>query len=99
MSIKIESSPDSLFKLNYVYDKEILGIVWTFTKKFDKTTPLAFTHWLNKQNVDFLSDEPERKVVKGNTENKKIRRRHLNVLDNGYYGKARKWHCKINTIN
>ncbi|KAG1453956.1 hypothetical protein G6F46_004267 [Rhizopus delemar] len=82
---EIESSPDSLYKLNYVYDKEILGIVWTFTKKFDKTTPLAFTQWLNRQNVDFLSNEPERKTVKGNTESKKIRRRHLNVLDNSYY--------------
>jgi hypothetical protein len=60
---------------------------------------LAFTQWLNKQNVDFLSDEPERKVAKGNTENKKIRMRHLNVLDYGYYGKTRKWHCKINKIN
>ncbi|KAI7850014.1 hypothetical protein BDC45DRAFT_519198 [Circinella umbellata] len=56
-----------------------------FTKKFDKTTPLAFTRWLNKQNVDFLSDEPGRKIKKENTGNNKIRMRHLNVLDNGYY--------------
>ncbi|KAG2234684.1 hypothetical protein INT48_005836 [Thamnidium elegans] len=80
----MESSSNSPYKLSYVYDKEILGAVWTFTKKFDKTTSLAFTQWLNKQNLDFLSDEPERKVVKGNTENKKLRRRHLNLLDNGY---------------
>ncbi|KAI8636626.1 hypothetical protein BD408DRAFT_486790 [Parasitella parasitica] len=81
----MESSSNSPYKLNNVYDKEILGVVWTFTKKFDKTTSLALTQWLNKQNVDFLSDEPERKVVKGNTKNKKLRRRHLNVLDNGCY--------------
>ncbi|ORE12282.1 hypothetical protein BCV71DRAFT_240267, partial [Rhizopus microsporus] len=56
------SSPDSQYKLNYVYDKEILGVVWTLTSKFDKTIPLAFSQWLNKQKVDFLSDEPERKI-------------------------------------
>ncbi|KAL4208537.1 hypothetical protein AB4K20DRAFT_1970188 [Rhizopus microsporus] len=62
---KIESSPDSQYKLNYVYDKEILGVVWTLTSKFDKTIPLAFSQWLNKQKVDFLSDEPERKIKDG----------------------------------
>ncbi|KAI7857943.1 hypothetical protein BDC45DRAFT_499716 [Circinella umbellata] len=56
-----------------------------FTKRFDKTTPLSFTRWLNKQNIDFLSDEPERKIKKGNAGNNKIRMHHLNVLDNGYY--------------
>lgn len=84
----IEFSPDSPYKLDYVYDKEILGVIWAFTKKFDKTTPLAFSKWLNKQNVDFLSVELERKFVKENTGNEKLRRRHLNVLDNGYYGKT-----------
>ncbi|CEG68079.1 hypothetical protein RMATCC62417_04405 [Rhizopus microsporus] len=87
---KIKSSSDSQYKLNYVYDKEILGAVWTFTNNFDKTTLLAFNQWLNKQNVDFLSDEPEHKAVKGNVGNEKIRRRCLYVLDMAYYGKARK---------
>ncbi|KAI8060647.1 uncharacterized protein B0P05DRAFT_574712 [Gilbertella persicaria] len=40
---EIEFSPDSLYKLNYVYHKEILGDIWIFTKKVDKTKPLAFT--------------------------------------------------------
>lgn len=43
---------------------------------------------MNRQNVDFLSDEPECEVVKGKAENIKIRRRRLNVLDKGYYGKV-----------
>lgn len=85
--------PDSPYKLDYVYDKEILGVVWAFTKKFDKTISLAFSKWLNKQNIDFLSEESERKLIKGDTD-KKIRRRHLNILNSVYYGKARKWHCK-----
>lgn len=57
----------------------------------DKTTPLAFCRWLNKQNVDFLLDEPECKVVKGN---KKIRRRYLNVLNSGYYTR-----CGLSSTN
>lgn len=57
---QVESTSDSPYKLNYVYD------------------------------------EPERKVVKGNTRNEKIGRHYLNVLDSGCYGKARRWHCKIN---
>ncbi|KAI8876385.1 hypothetical protein K501DRAFT_338113, partial [Backusella circina FSU 941] len=81
----IELSPDSPYKLDYVYSKEILGVIWVFTEKFDKTTSLAFSKWLNKQNVDFLSVEPERKVVKGSTGNEKIRRRYLNVLNSTYY--------------
>ncbi|KAI9356064.1 hypothetical protein BD770DRAFT_420412 [Pilaira anomala] len=80
----VEFSPDSSYKLDYVYDKEILGVVWVSTKKFDKTTALAFSKWLNKQNIDFLLEEPERKLVKGDTD-KKIRRRHLNVLNSVYY--------------
>ncbi|KAI8973629.1 hypothetical protein BDF20DRAFT_1002557 [Mycotypha africana] len=88
---KAEHSPDSpLYKLQFVDDKEILGIVWTFTTKFDRYTLLAFTQWLNKQNVDLLTDEPERKIVKRSSEKVRLRMRALSVLDSRYYGKARK---------
>ncbi|KAI7894043.1 uncharacterized protein EV154DRAFT_415778, partial [Mucor mucedo] len=80
----VEFSPDSPYKLDYVYDKEIL-VVWAFTKRFDKTTSLAFSKWLKKQSIDFLSEETERKLVKGDTGDEKIRRRHLNVLNSVYY--------------
>ncbi|KAG2197272.1 hypothetical protein INT47_010978 [Mucor saturninus] len=56
--------------------------------------PLIIVCYNNKQNIDFLSEEPERKLVKGDTGDEKIRRRHLNVLNSVYYGKARKWHRK-----
>jgi hypothetical protein len=84
----------TLYKSEYVCDKEILGVIWAFTEKFDKTTSLAFTKWLNKQNVDLLSDDPEPKVFKRNTGNEEMRRRCLNVLNSAYYGKARKWYRK-----
>ncbi|KAI9365300.1 hypothetical protein BD770DRAFT_406534 [Pilaira anomala] len=56
----VEFSPDSPYMLDYVCDKEILGVDWAFTKKLDKTTSLAFSKWLNKQNVDFLSERKYR---------------------------------------
>ncbi|EPB88012.1 hypothetical protein HMPREF1544_05190 [Mucor circinelloides 1006PhL] len=46
---------------------------------FDKKTPLGFSQWLNKNNVDLTSTEPERKITKTSTEIR-ARSRQLNVL-------------------
>jgi hypothetical protein len=40
---------DSHYKLISVYDKDILSVIWKFTHKFDKKTPLAFTASLNEE--------------------------------------------------
>lgn len=81
-------SDSLLYKLDYIYDKEILGVVWRYTNKFDKYTSLRFSHWLNKHNIDIALDEPQRKVVKTNGDATKLRRRHVNMLDSKYFGKA-----------
>lgn len=61
---KSEHFTDSLFKLKYVSDKDVLSVLWNHAERFSKTTALGFSQWLNKQNIDFLNQEPERKVVK-----------------------------------
>ncbi|KAG0756018.1 hypothetical protein G6F16_003063 [Rhizopus arrhizus] len=63
--------------------KEIFGVVWKYTNKFDEKSLLSFTTWCNKHKLDFLSVEPECKALKG--QNQKIRFRHLNVLDEKYH--------------
>lgn len=83
-----EHFPDSLFKLNYVYDKDILGVVWNYTERFNKFTALGFSQWLNKQNIDFLNQEPTRKVITTpESQQKKVRVRRLSVLASKFHGK------------
>lgn len=77
---------DSRYKLISVRDKDILSVIWKFTHKFDKKTPLGFSQWLNKNNVDLTSTEPERKITKTSTEIR-ARSRQLNVLHDISYGK------------
>jgi hypothetical protein len=81
-------SDSLLYKLDYVHDKDILGVIWRYTEKFDKYTSLRFTHWLNGHNIDITLDEPQRKVLKRNGDSTKERRRHVNMLDNKYFGRA-----------
>lgn len=83
-----EHCTDSLFKLTSVSDKTVLGVLWKYTERFNKTTALGFNQWLRKQNIDFLNQDPERKVLKSQgSETVKIRVRTLSVLDNQFYGK------------
>lgn len=74
---------NSLYTLKKVSMKEIFGVVWKYTNKFDEKSLLSFTTWCNKHKLDFLSVEPECKALKG--QNQKIRFRHLNVLDEKYH--------------
>ncbi|KAG1135147.1 hypothetical protein G6F37_013078 [Rhizopus arrhizus] len=67
-----------------VSDKDILSTIWKFTYKFDKKTPLGFSQWLSKQNIDLTSVEPERKISKTGKEIR-ARSRQLNVLDDTHY--------------
>ncbi|KAG1057987.1 hypothetical protein G6F43_000189 [Rhizopus delemar] len=81
-----ENCTDSLFKLTSVSDKTVLGVLWKYTERFNKTTALGFNQWLRKQNIDFLNQDPERKVLKSQeSETVKIRARILSVLDNQFY--------------
>ncbi|KAG1061808.1 hypothetical protein G6F41_011968 [Rhizopus arrhizus] len=75
---------DSRYKLVSVSDKDILSTIWKFTYKFDKKTPLGFSQWLSKQNIDLTSVEPERKISKTGKEIR-ARSRQLNVLDDTHY--------------
>lgn len=72
-----------------IYDKDILSIIWKFSHKFDNKTPLAFSKWLNVQNVDLTDTDPERKIVKTNESVVKLRKRELQILDDTYYGKLK----------
>ncbi|KAI9032525.1 hypothetical protein CLU79DRAFT_859181 [Phycomyces nitens] len=84
---KAEHYKDSLFKLKYVSGKEILDVVLSFTECFNKTTALGFSRWLKKQNIDFLNQEPERKVLNiQGSETEKLRTRILSVLDSQFHG-------------
>lgn len=83
-----EHCADSLFKLTSVSDKTVLGILWKYTERFNKTTALRFNQWLRKQNIEFLNQNPERKVLKSQeSETVKIRVRTLSVLYNQFDGK------------
>jgi len=65
-----------------------LGVLWKYTKRFSKTTALGFNQWLKKQNIDFLNQEPKRKVLKiQGSETEKLRIRILSVLDSQFHGK------------
>ena len=55
---------DYPFRLTKVSDKTVLGILWKYTERFNKTTALGFNQWLEKQIIDFLLEEPQRKVLK-----------------------------------
>lgn len=81
-------SDSLLYKLDYVNDKDILGVLWRYTDKFDKYTPLKFTHWLNGHNIDITSVEPQRKVLKRNSNFTKERRRCVSILDSKYFSRA-----------
>jgi hypothetical protein len=70
--------------------KVIFGAIWERTNKFDDKTLQPFIRWCNKQKPDFLSVEPERKVMKA--EGQKIRLRLLSVLEDKYYGNAKMPH-------
>lgn len=61
---KEEYLSDSRYQLISVYDKDILSIIWKYSHKFDKKTPLGFSQWLNSQNVDLTLTKPERKTIK-----------------------------------
>jgi hypothetical protein len=54
-----------LYSLKRVSMKEIFGVVRKYTNKLDEKTLLSFTTWCNKHKLDFLSVEPDRKVLKG----------------------------------
>ncbi|KAG1452563.1 hypothetical protein G6F46_012375 [Rhizopus delemar] len=83
---KSEHVTDSPFKLTNVSDKTVLGVLWKYTERFNKTTALGFNQWLKKQNIDFLIQEPERKVLKiQGSETKKLRIRILSVLDSQFH--------------
>jgi hypothetical protein len=82
-----EYNSDPRYQLVSVYDKDILSIIWKYSHKFDQKTPLGFSKWLNLQNIDLISTEPDRKSIKTNENEKKLRCRQLYVLDNKYYGK------------
>ncbi|EPB85304.1 hypothetical protein HMPREF1544_07918 [Mucor circinelloides 1006PhL] len=63
-----------------------LGVLWKYTKRFSKTTALGFNQWLKKQNIDFLNQEPKRKVLKiQGSETEKLRIRILSVLDSQFH--------------
>ncbi|OBZ80615.1 hypothetical protein A0J61_11336 [Choanephora cucurbitarum] len=78
---KSEHVTDSPFKLTNVPDKTVLGVLWKYTERFNKTTALGFNQWLKKQNIDFLIQEPERK----RSETEKLRIRVLSVLDSQFH--------------
>lgn len=83
-----EHCTDSLFKLASVSDKTVLGVLWKYTERFNKTTALRLNQWLRKQNIEFLNQDPERKVLKSQeSETVKIRVRALSVLYNQFDGK------------
>ncbi|KAI8375566.1 hypothetical protein BD560DRAFT_72247 [Blakeslea trispora] len=85
---KSEHVTDSPFKLTNVSDKTVLGVLWKYTERFNKTTALGFNQWLKKQNIDFLIEEPELKVLKlPGSETEKLRIRVLSVLDSQFHGK------------
>lgn len=48
----------SLYSLKTVSTKEIFGVIWKYTDRFDDKTLLSFNKWCNKNKVDFLSVEP-----------------------------------------
>ncbi|KAG2210885.1 hypothetical protein INT47_000039 [Mucor saturninus] len=75
---------DPRYKLISVHGKDILSVIWKFTSKFDKKGLLGFSQWLNKNNVDLTSTEPERKITKTSTEIR-ARSRQLNVLHDVNY--------------
>lgn len=85
---KSERVTDSPFKLTNVSDQKVLGVLWKYTERFNKTIVLGFNQWLKKQNIDFLIQEPERKVltIRG-SETEKLRIRILSVLDSQFHGK------------
>ncbi|KAI7896757.1 uncharacterized protein EV154DRAFT_557974 [Mucor mucedo] len=83
---KSERITDSPFKLTNVSDKTVLGVLWNYTERFNETTALGFNQWLKKQNIDFLIEEPERKVLKlPGSETEKLRIRVLSVLDSQFH--------------
>ncbi|PHZ11553.1 uncharacterized protein RHIMIDRAFT_244048 [Rhizopus microsporus ATCC 52813] len=61
---KSEHFTNSLFKLTHASDKTVLEVLRKYTERFNKTTVLGFNQWLKKQDIDFLNQEPERKVLK-----------------------------------
>ncbi|KAI9270833.1 hypothetical protein BY458DRAFT_509901 [Sporodiniella umbellata] len=82
---KEEYVSDPRYQLLSVYDKDILSVIWKYSHIFDKKTPLGFSQWLNLQNADLTSTEPERKVQKTKGKEMKLRSRQLYVLDDKYY--------------
>lgn len=70
----------------------LIKLFWAYfgnTQRFNKTTALGFNQWLKKQVIDFLNQEPERKILKKShwSEIEKLRIRILSVLDSQFNGK------------
>ncbi|KAG1090271.1 hypothetical protein G6F42_019743 [Rhizopus arrhizus] len=79
-----ETLADPRYQLISVSDKDILSTVWKFTTKFDGKTPVGFSQWINRQELDLLSSEPKRKIAKTGNEIR-LRSRKLNVLNDTYH--------------
>ncbi|KAG1445797.1 hypothetical protein G6F56_009789 [Rhizopus delemar] len=82
---KEEYISDPRYQLLSVYDKDILSTIWKYSHIFDKKTPLGFSQWMNSQNVDLTLTESERKTVKTEGTEMKLRSRQLFVLDDKYH--------------
>ncbi|ORX49904.1 hypothetical protein DM01DRAFT_247021, partial [Hesseltinella vesiculosa] len=74
----------ALYEKSLVANKDILSILWNYTKLFDEKSALSFSKWCFSKKVAFTSVEYERKVQKGKLD--RIRRRELWVLKKKIYG-------------
>lgn len=81
-----ETLVDPRYQLISVSDKDILSTGWKFTTKFDGKTLVGFSQWVNRQELNLLLSESERKIAKTGNEIR-LRNREHNVLDDTYHGK------------